>query len=202
MVRLMLVIQPGGRRAARRNVMLQRLAVVLCAALLAASCGQSDAGITTAVKSKLAADTTVRAYEIDVDTSNRVVTLTGEVETSVAKDQALKLARDTEGVRDVIDKLTIADSSATAGVLDREDMADARGTAGEAVGDAGVTAAVKAKLLADDAVGGLQIDVDTDNGVVTLSGAVNTRAEADQAVRLANGTEGVTRVVDKLRVER
>ena len=185
--------------------MLQRLAVVLCAAGLAVSCGQSDAGITTAVKSKLAADTTVRAYEIDVDTNNRVVTLSGEVETSVARDQALTIARETEGVRDVIDQLRVAESSAAAGLLDREDLDAARGTAGEAGGavtDAGITAAVKAKLLADPAVGGLQIDVDTSGGVVTLDGRVDTRAEADQAVRLARGTEGVSQVVDKLRVGR
>ncbi len=192
--------------------MLKRLAVVLCAAVVAVACGQSDAGITTAVKAKLAADTTVRAYEIDVDTSNRIVTLTGEVETSVAKDQALKLARDTDGVQDVVDKLRVGESAATAGVLDEEDRAEGREAAdragdtadraGEAVTDAGITSAVKAKLLADQAVSGLAIDVDTNGGVVTLSGEVNTRAEADQAVTLARGTEGVSRVVDKLRVGR
>ncbi len=192
--------------------MLKRLAVVLCAAAVAVACGQSDAGITTAVKAKLAADTTVRAYEIDVDTSNRIVTLTGEVETSVAKDQALKLARDTDGVQDVVDKLRVGESAATAGVLDEEDRAEGREAAdragdtadraGEAVTDAGITGAVKAKLLADQAVSGLAIDVDTNGGVVTLSGEVNTRAEADQAVTLARGTEGVSRVVDKLRVGR
>lgn len=192
--------------------MLKRLAVVLCAAGVAVACGQSDAGITTAVKAKLAADSTVRAYEIDVDTSNRIVTLTGEVETSVAKDQALQLARETDGVRDVIDKLRVGESAATAGVLDEEDKAEGREAAdragetadraGEAVTDAGITGAVKAKLLADQAVSGLAIDVDTNGGIVTLSGEVNTRAEADQAVALARGTEGVSRVVDKLRVGR
>lgn len=187
--------------------MLQRLAAVLCAAGLAVACGQSDAGITTAVKAKLAADTMVKAYEIDVDTNNHIVTLTGEVETSVAKDQALKLARDTEGVRDVVDRLSVGESAATAGMLDDDD-ADAAGEtvgatadrAGEAVTDVGITAAVKAKLLADQAVSGLAIDVDTSGGVVTLSGEVNTRAEADQAMTLARGTEGVSRVIDKLRV--
>ena len=192
--------------------MLKRLAVVLGAAVVAAACGQSDAGITTAVKAKLAADTTVRAYEIDVDTNNRIVTLSGEVETSIAKDQALKLARETDGVRDVVDKLQVGESAATAGVLDEEDKAEGREAAdragdtadraGEAVTDAGITSAVKAKLLADQAVSGLAIDVDTSGGVVTLSGEVNTRAEADQAITLARATEGVSRVVDKLRVGR
>ena len=51
------------------------------AAMMTAACSQSDAGITTAVKSKLAADDTVKAYRIDVDTKDKVVTLKGNVDT-------------------------------------------------------------------------------------------------------------------------
>lgn len=186
--------------------MLQRFAVLLCAALLTVACGQSDAGISTAIKSKFVADDMVKAYEIDVDTDNRVVTLTGEVATSIAKDQALKLARETDGVRDVVDKLSVADTAATSGVLDREDddvgdkAAAAADRAGVVVTDAAITSAVKAKLLADTTVGGLKIDVDTTEGVVTLTGDVASKTEANEAVRLARGTDGVRSVVDRLRV--
>ena len=190
--------------------MLQRLAILICAAGLTVACGQTDAGITTAVKSKLAADDTVKAYAIDVDTSNRVVTLSGEVQTSIAKEQALKLARDTDGVRDVVDKLQVNETAATSGTLD--DQAKAKGSeagrrtaeaadkAGAVVTDAALTSAVKAKLLADPDVSGLKIDVDTTNGVVTLTGDVRTQAEATEAERLARTTEGVRDVVSKLRV--
>jgi osmotically-inducible protein OsmY len=194
--------------------MLQRLAVLLCAAAFAVACGQSDAGITTSVKSKLAADDMVKAYEIDVDTSNHVVTLTGEVETSAAKDQAIKLARDTEGVRNVVDRLKVAETAATSGVLDStaDDRAAAAGRdagrkaaeaadkAGAVVTDAAITSAVKAKLLGDPDVSGLKIDVDTANGVVTLTGDVKTQVEANEALRLARTTEGVRDVVSKLNV--
>jgi hyperosmotically inducible protein len=197
--------------------MLQRLAVLLCAATFMVACGQSDAGISTAIKTKFAADDMVKAYEIDVDTNNRVVTLTGEVETSVAKDQALKLARETDGVRDVVDKLSVGDTAATSGILDREDddvdidrpdadtkiddkAAAAADRTGVVVTDAAITSAVKAKLLADTTVGGLKIDVDTNDGVVTLTGDVASKAEANEAVRLARGTEGVRSVTNKLRV--
>ncbi|MGH9347947.1 MAG: BON domain-containing protein [Vicinamibacterales bacterium] len=189
--------------------MLQRLAVLLCASALAVACGQSDAGITTAVKSKLAADDMVKAYEIDVDTRDRVVTLTGEVETPVARDQALRLARETDGVRSVVDQLRIGKTAATAGVAGREGEVEAGAgrTAGEAadragavVTDAALTSAVKAKLLADPAVAGLRIDVDTRNGVVTLTGDMASSAEADEAIRLARTTEGVRDVVNRLRV--
>ena len=196
--------------------MLQRLAVVLGAAVLTAACGQTDAGITTAVKSKLAADTTVKAYEIDVDTRDHVVTLTGEVETAAAKDQALRLARETDGVRDVVDQLKVGETAATAGVdlpdtsVDEKAAAKAReGTAkageamdktGAVITDAAITSAVKTKLLADTTVGGLKIDVDTRGRIVTLTGTVASRAEATQAVKLARDTEGVERVVDNLKV--
>lgn len=198
--------------------MLQRLAVLLCASALAVACGQSDAGITTAVKAKLAADEMVKAYEIDVDTHRKVVTLTGEVETALAKDQALKIARETDGVRDVVDQLKVGETAATAGVRDHDNdtsvdekaeatgrdagrkAADAADKAGAVVTDAAMTSAVKAKLLADPKVGGLRIDVDTTNAVVTLTGDVGTAAEANEAVRLARTTEGVRDVVSKLRV--
>jgi hyperosmotically inducible protein len=73
---------------------------------------------------------------------------------------------------------------------------------GNVATDAAVTTAVKSKLLADPAVGGLKIDVDTKDGVVTLTGNLATRAEADQAVKVARATDGVVRVVDNLKVGR
>ena len=189
--------------------MLKRLAVLVCAAGLTVACGQTDAGITTAVKSKLVADDTVKAYAIDVDTSNRVVTLSGDVQTSVAKDQALKLARETDGVRDVVDKLRVGDTAATTGIDDKamaegrsagRKAADAADKAGGVVTDAALTSAVKAKLLADPDVSGLRIDVDTTNGVVTLNGDVASQAQATEAETIARNTEGVRSVVSKLRI--
>jgi hyperosmotically inducible protein len=202
--------------------MLQRWAVVCCAAVLTVACGQTDTGITTAVKSKFAADDTVKAYQIDVTTENKVVTLAGNVETSAAKEQAVLLARNTDGVRDVVDRLTVSEAAGTAGVRDpdpdvdrdiddkaaeqaREGQAKAGQTAdraGAVATDAAITTAVKSKLLADPAVGGLKIDVDTKGGVVTLTGTVASRTEADQAIKIARGTDGVDRVVDNLKVGR
>ena len=88
---------------------------------MTAACSQSDAGITTAVKSKLAADDTVKAYRIDVDTKDKVVTLKGEVDTAAARERAVEIARATDGVRDVVDVLVLAPAPApTSGVADRE----------------------------------------------------------------------------------
>jgi hyperosmotically inducible protein len=70
----------------------------------------------------------------------------------------------------------------------------------EPVTDAAVTASVKTKLLGDGKTPGLKIDVDTQDGVVTLSGDVPTAAAHAEALRLARATKGVKRVVDKMTV--
>jgi len=207
--------------------MLQKCATLLAAAGLVAAvgCGRTDAGITTNVKTKMAADDTVKAYQIDVDTQNGVVTLKGDVDTVAAKTMAVRIARETEGVRDVIDQIQITETAPTGGLLEPDDRAeqegrdtagrleegardlgtrtgDAANRAGAAVSDAAITSAVKAKFLADTTVRGLKIDVDTKAGVVVLNGTVSSRAEADRAVMLARETEGVDHVVDNLKVGR
>ena len=103
---------------------MRKLAGFISAAgmVFAVACGQTDAGITTAVKSKLAVDDTVKAYQVDVDTSNHVVTLKGDVNTSLAKERAVEIARNTNGVRDVIDQLRVLDTAATSGRLDDGDV--------------------------------------------------------------------------------
>jgi osmotically-inducible protein OsmY len=67
----------------------------------------TDAEITTAVKTKLLADSKVSGLNISVDTSNHAVTLTGPVSSKAEKAEALRLARTTTGVKKVISKLTL-----------------------------------------------------------------------------------------------
>ena len=197
--------------------MLKRLVMLLSAAAMVTTvaCGQSDPGITTAVKSKLAADDTVKAYQIDVETRERVVTLSGTVDSPAAKDQAVTLARQTNGVRDVVDNISVnRETAATAGEQIREGTDATKGAiheageragqaadhAGEVVSDAAITSAVKTKFLADSSVAGLKIDVDTTAGVVTLSGMVASQAESQKAMSMARETSGVKDVVNHLRV--
>ena len=179
------------------------LAAVATVTTMTAACAQSDAGVTTAVKSRLAADNTVKAYRIDVDTKDRVVTLRGEVDSQAAKAQAVKVARSTNGVRDVIDGLTVAPSAApTTGVADEAQRKAREGAdkTGNLIGDAAITAAVKTKMLADATVGGLQINVDTKDGVVVLKGEVKSAAERKRALELAKETDGVKTVKDQLTI--
>ena len=67
----------------------------------------ADAALTAKIKSKMALDDTVEAASIDVDTTARTVTLTGSVESQAQHERALSLARETEGVATVIDRLTV-----------------------------------------------------------------------------------------------
>ena len=59
---------------------------------------------------------------------------------------------------------------------------------------------MKTRLLADPDVSGLRIDVDTRDGIVTLTGIVNTAAEKSRALEDAGKVDSVTRVEDRLTV--
>jgi BON domain-containing protein len=67
--------------------------------------------------------------------------------------------------------------------------------------DGAVTEAVKGRFASNDEVRPSKIDVDTDDGVVTLKGKVPSRAIAGEALRLALGTKGVREVVSKLEIK-
>lgn len=69
-----------------------------------------DAAITTKVKTKLLADTAVSGLKIDVDTRSGVVYLTGDnIDSQGAIDQAMQLARSTDGVKSVVSKMAVRD---------------------------------------------------------------------------------------------
>ncbi|MFL6586367.1 MAG: BON domain-containing protein [Luteimonas sp.] len=61
--------------------------------------------------------------------------------------------------------------------------------------DTWITTKVKSSLLADSDVSGLKIDVETVNGVVTLTGQVEQATQVTEATRIAREIEGVTEVV-------
>jgi osmotically-inducible protein OsmY len=67
-----------------------------------------DATLTASVKMALATNKGVKATDLNVDTRNSVVTLTGQVATQAEKQLALRIAKDTDGVRKVVDQIQIA----------------------------------------------------------------------------------------------
>jgi hyperosmotically inducible protein len=166
------------------------------------ACAQSDAGITTSVKSQLAADDLVKARNIDVDTNDRVVTLTGNVQSEQEQAKAIQIARGTDGVVDVVNRLSIAPAAAPEGAPTTGRFGETPGTIDRVNVDPGLTAEIKTRLLADPVVSGLKINVDTKDRVVTLTGTVSTQAEKARALEIARGVENVVRVEDKLSVGR
>ncbi len=81
-----------------------------------------------------------------------------------------------------------------------EATAKAANQAEQAIAPAAMTAKIKSKMTLDDLVKARNIDVDTNGTVVTLTGVVGSEAERKRAVELAKETEGVTSVIDHLRV--
>ena len=85
-----------------------------------------------------------------------------------------------------------------AGAAIGEKVASGAAHAEQALTEGSLTAKIKAKMALDDTVKALDIDVDTNGSIVTLTGAVHSEAERGKAVQLARETEGVTAVNDRL----
>ena len=68
----------------------------------------SDGALTAKIKAKMALDDTVKARDLSVHTVDGVVTVTGTVRSSAERDRGLALARETNGVRRVEDRITVA----------------------------------------------------------------------------------------------
>uniref|UniRef100_A0A7V4JPN0 BON domain-containing protein n=1 Tax=Thermodesulfobacterium geofontis TaxID=1295609 RepID=A0A7V4JPN0_9BACT len=144
-----------------------------------------DATITTKVKLKLIEDPITKARKIDVDTVNGVVTLTGAVESEEEIKRAVEIAKNVEGVKKVVNNLRI----------------EKRGV-GSYFSDKEITAKIKLKLIEDPDLKALSIDVDTVNGVVTLTGAVTSEYQKKKAIEHARSVSGVIKVIDNLQIKK
>ena len=74
-------------------------------------------------------------------------------------------------------------------------------TATDVVGDSGVTAQIKTALIGDPEVSGLAIGVDTFNGEVVLTGAVDSQAQINKAVDIARSVKGVKKVTSHINLK-
>ena len=81
--------------------------LAMAAAAIAVGCGPTDTGISTKVKTNLSGDETVKTAQIEVGVQKKVVTLSGTVDSSAVKEQAVVVARRTDGVAEVVDKITV-----------------------------------------------------------------------------------------------
>ena len=161
--------------------------------------GRTPGWITTKIQAQYFVNPEIKPWNIDVTTnSDGVVILEGIVEETNDKTEAVRIARETEGVTRVEDRLRL---QAEEGETERD--ADRPATAtGMDTPDGWVTAKIQAKYFIDDEVKARNIDVETNDGHVTLNGAVASEAERRQALALARNTSGVRDVTDRLTIDK
>ena len=120
--------------------------------------------------------------DIDVDVKNGMATLNGTVVTAAGQARAVAIAKATDGVKGVTDNLRIAPASANR------------------TSDGFIKTRIYGQLMTESALEGHDIDVDVDDGVVTLSGTVRSEAGRTRAVAIAKGAAGVKSVTDKMTI--
>ncbi|NDO81229.1 molecular chaperone OsmY [Citrobacter sp. NCU1] len=146
-----------------------------------------DSTITAKVKAALVDHESIKSTDISVKTDQKVVTLSGFVESQAQAEEAVNVAKGIEGVTSVSDKLHVRDSKSDS----------VKGYAG----DTATTSEIKAKLLADDMVPSRKIKVETTDGVVQLSGTVDSQAQSERAESIAKAVDGVKSVKNDLKTQ-
>jgi osmotically-inducible protein OsmY len=156
-----------------------------------------DATLVATVKSKLLWNSKTEGLDIDVDAENGKISLNGNAQTAEAKELAGFLAANTDGVRSVSNLLSVSQADGTAAMAQHAAV-----DASAAISDAWITSKVKSSLIYSRNLDGLSITVDTQKGMVSLSGNVLSSAEKDLAVETASNIRGVRGVdAEALRVE-
>jgi osmotically-inducible protein OsmY len=177
-----------------------------------------DHTLSERIDKRLEADPTLKKYDVDVSVKDGVATLTGKVRTEAEKTKA---GRDAQiaGITRVDNQLTLdkdAGKSVATHVKEGANTAanktrSATDTAvdktkegvsktGEVITDSWITTKVHAAFMGEDLLKGSDINVDTNNHVVTLKGTVKSEAARDRAAELARTRDGVKSVVNDLKV--
>lgn len=120
----------------------------------------------------------LKQSNISVTSFNGIVLLTGQVASERSKLEAEQIVGQVRKIRRIHNELTITSPTSA---LTR-------------ASDTYITAKIKANMLGDDAVDATRVKVVTENGVVYLMGLV-TRAEADSAVELVRGVNGIQKII-------
>src|SRR5579862_1854853 len=172
--------------------------LIASAALLLAACAGTptqqstgeqidDAVLTTKVKAALIQDPATKARQITVDTFRGNVQLNGFVDSEDEKTAAARVAHSVDGVQNVRNNLTV-------GHTDR--------AAGGVVDDGVITTKVKAALIAEPETKARDITVITRDGIVQLSGFVDSNEEKTTAAEVARGVDGVRDVLNNLELKK
>jgi osmotically-inducible protein OsmY len=167
------------------------LAFVSCLALLtfmapsgrlwAQSGDMKDTDITAAIEGEFWTDQAVPSNQINVETSNGIVTLSGTAGNILAKERAARIAEAIVGVRAVINRIEVRPTVSRT--------------------DSELRTAVWKALIADPATESYQVEVKVDNGVVTLTGTVDSWQEKRLSATVAKGVAGVRGVNNRIDID-
>jgi hyperosmotically inducible periplasmic protein len=152
---------------------------------------RSDFWLAAKVKTALVVRRSVSGIDTEVSVENGVVTLSGEADNQAQIRLTTEYAKDIDGVKDVINEMTVA----KAPKKEKE-------TLGTMIDDASITAQIKYALLVNRSTRVLKTQVKTDDGVVTLSGMAKNDAEKELVTKLVNDIRGVTSVNNRMTVEK
>lgn len=155
-----------------------------------------DAWLDGKLESAFLLNEQLNSFAIDTEVKDRVAYLSGHVESEIDKDLAGEIALSVDGITRVRNELTLDPAKVKA---DRNtDAYTERNSFRDTVMNATLTARVKSRLLLNDNTSGLKINVDSNNGDVTLSGKVASEAEKELAGAIADNTDGTATVHNRL----
>jgi len=169
----------------------------------------TDSELEQSIKSRLNTDPDLKAANLDVDANakDNKIKLSGTVSTEAQRNEAVQMAKAVRPTAEVTDKIDVKPRELTRAdyteqmARDSREQAKATGdTVGASIDDAWIHTKLTSKLIADKDTPARKINVDVENGVVTLRGDVSTAAAKDEAERIAKDTEGVKRVRNLLKV--
>ncbi|MEP7118960.1 MAG: BON domain-containing protein [Acidobacteriota bacterium] len=166
------------------------------AATQMAAPASTDGALKDRIAYRLETSGVVRKYDLKVKVDQGVVALTGTVATAAQKAEAERIAK-VEGVKSVTNSVEVDP------VVDKtlgERLKGGMSKTGEKITDAWITTKVHWFFVGEDLLKHSDINVDTKDHVVTLSGKVMSRDGRERAVLLAKDTDGVKRVVDNVTV--
>jgi hyperosmotically inducible periplasmic protein len=174
--------------------------------------GSSDDKISDSIKQNFKADEKLSGADIDVHVDHGVVTLKGTVIGTAEAERAVAISRSVPGVVRVDSRLEIDRTITNKDVKDTlenkekavkevNEKNQPKRTLGTVIDDATITAGINLKYAKDDLVRAYKINVDTKNGMVTLTGTVKSEAEAKRAIALAESEEGVKHVNSVLQIK-
>lgn len=150
----------------------------------------SDTVITGKIKSGLAINEVTHALKIGVETNNGIVTLKGTAASETEATKAIEISESTDGVKNVnASQLYVSSSN-------------------QPLTDTYVTAKIKGVFLKNNLTAGAQnvplvdVKIETQNGVVLLSGVVQNAAQREKLIKLAKSVDGVSSVKSTISVKK